>query len=247
MPERHDQLLFGIFALQFNFISREDLIAVTSEWTRNQDADFAQLLSDRGVLTDERRTLLQQLISEHNRCEPDASLASVVSESSLGPVEDALRSLNNDAVNRMFDSITAAASLREDQTETHTPHASDAKGRFRVLRPHAKGGLGHVSVALDRELHREVALKEIDPRHADNVESRARFVQEAEITGSLEHPGIVPVYGLGVQTNGRPFYVMRFIRGDSLKEAITKFHEGPVKEDHSLQLRQLLFRRERDR
>ena len=51
-----------------------------------------------------------------------------------------------------------------------------------------------------------------------------RFLLEAEITGGLEHPGIVPVYGLGTYADGRPYYAMRFIRGDSLKEAIDRFH-----------------------
>ena len=49
-------------------------------------------------------------------------------------------------------------------------------------------------------------------------------MQEAEITGKLEHPGIIPVYGLGHDAGGRPFYAMRFIQGDSLKEAIAAFH-----------------------
>ena len=75
-------------------------------------------------------------------------------------------------------------------------------------------------MALDAELHREVALKQILDRHADDPTSRQRFLLEAEITGGLEHPGIVPVYGLGTYGDGRPYYAMRFIRGDSLKEAI---------------------------
>ena len=79
-------------------------------------------------------------------------------------------------------------------------------------------------VAQDEELHREVALKEIRPEYADDPDSRARFTLEAEITGGLEHPGIVPIYGLGTYSDGRPFYAMRFIRGRSLKEAIEKFH-----------------------
>ena len=98
------------------------------------------------------------------------------------------------------------------------------EGRFRILRPHAAGGLGEVSVAEDRQLNREVALKEIRRRFADDPASRIRFLLEAEITGGLEHPGIVPVYGLGSHPDGRPFYAMRFIRGDSLKEAIDRFH-----------------------
>ncbi len=88
------------------------------------------------------------------------------------------------------------------------------------MRPHARGGLGEVSVALDEELHREVALKEIQDRHAGISSHRRRFVIEAEITGRLEHPGIVPVYGLGKHADGRPYYAMRFIRGKSLRETI---------------------------
>ncbi len=100
----------------------------------------------------------------------------------------------------------------------------EAGGRYRVLHPHAQGGLGVVFVALDTELNREVALKQILDRHADDRTSRARFLLEAEVTGGLEHPGIVPVYGMGVYENGRPYYAMRFVRGDSLKEALGLFH-----------------------
>src|SRR5262249_14344452 len=71
---------------------------------------------------------------------------------------------------------------------------------------------------------RQVALKELQEQYADHAESRERFVVEAEITGGLEHPGIVPVYGLGVYDNGRPYYAMRFIQGDSLKDAIARYH-----------------------
>ena len=118
--------------------------------------------------------------------------------------------------------------------------------RFRVLRPHARGGLGAVFVALDTELHREVALKQILDNHADDETSRQRFLVEAEITGGLEHPGIVPVYGLGTYSDGRPYYAMRFIRGDSLKEAIEQFHaDQALRRDpgrRSLELHKLLRR-----
>ena len=99
-----------------------------------------------------------------------------------------------------------------------------ASGRFVPLRAHAKGGLGEVFVARDEELGREVALKAIQPEYADDPANRLRFVREAEITGNLEHPGIVPVYGLSRSTDGRPFYAMRFVRGESLETAIARFH-----------------------
>ena len=97
--------------------------------------------------------------------------------------------------------------------------------RYRILRPHAKGGLGEVFLAQDKELNREVALKEIQARHAGRKDSRARFMLEAEITGGLEHPGIVPVYGLGSYPDGRPYYAMRFIKGDGFDVAIDQFYK----------------------
>src|SRR5262249_2546592 len=61
-----------------------------------------------------------------------------------------------------------------------------------------------------------------------DAHSRGRFVLEAEITGGLEHPGIVPVYGLNAYPDGRPFYAMRLIQGESLKEALNRFHAAPA-------------------
>ena len=124
------------------------------------------------------------------------------------------------------------------------PAAPGVAGRFRILRPHARGNLGEVFVAHDGELHREVALKEIQPARAHDPDSRRRFLVEAEVTGALEHPGIVPVYSLGTHADGRPYYAMRFIRGSSLLEAIEELHEGERTgtggDESSLALRRLL-------
>ncbi len=133
-------------------------------------------------------------------------------------------------------------------TELYPPSSwsESTQARYRILRPHATGGLGEVFVAEDMELHREVALKEIRPQHAHDIASRNRFVREAEITGRLEHPGIVPIYGLGIHPDGRPFYAMRFIKGDNLKEETTRFHNADVpgrdQGERSLAMRALLRR-----
>jgi serine/threonine protein kinase/tetratricopeptide (TPR) repeat protein len=123
-------------------------------------------------------------------------------------------------------------------------NTSPSSQRFDILHLHAKGGLGQVSIALDRELDRQVALKEIQDHHADDPDSRARFLREAEITGKLEHPGIVPVYGSGHDAAGRPFYAMRLIRGVSLKDALQRFYDLPTASPdhgaHALRFRELL-------
>jgi serine/threonine protein kinase len=95
-----------------------------------------------------------------------------------------------------------------------------------VQRLHARGGLGEVYLALDCRLGREIALKAIQVRHAAAATGRGWFLQEAKVTGRLEHPGIVPVYGLGHLGDGRPCYAMRFIRGQTLTEAIRRLHQA---------------------
>jgi tetratricopeptide (TPR) repeat protein/tRNA A-37 threonylcarbamoyl transferase component Bud32 len=138
-------------------------------------------------------------------------------------------------------------------TETSVPKvppaaaAGDAPpGRYRCLRVHARGGLGEVLVAHDEELQREVALKRLQAAWADSRDSRRRFLREARITARLQHPGIVPVYGLVTDEHGRPCYAMRLIEGDSLKDAIARFHRADVPgrdpTERSLALRELLMR-----
>src|SRR5207244_1013095 len=73
-------------------------------------------------------------------------------------------------------------------------------------------------------------------------DSRRRFVLEAEVTGGLERPGIVPVYGLGTYADGRPFYAMRFLQGDNLRDALRKFHGAGAPRFESVAFRELLGR-----
>jgi tetratricopeptide (TPR) repeat protein/tRNA A-37 threonylcarbamoyl transferase component Bud32 len=130
---------------------------------------------------------------------------------------------------------------RGDDDATPGSDEPRVRSRYQPLRLHAKGGLGEVFVARDEELPREVALKRIRRPYAHNDDSRRRFLREGEITGSLEHPGVVPVYGLTQDAGGQPCYAMRFVRGQTLEEAIAQFHQTG-QENRSLTLRQLLNR-----
>ena len=102
------------------------------------------------------------------------------------------------------------------------PDDLHATAVYRPRRFHARGGLGEVLAARQEELDRTVALKRIRPDKLHDA-ARRRFLREAAITARLQHPGIVPIYGLGQDEDG-PFYTMPFIEGRTLQEAIDAFH-----------------------
>jgi len=113
--------------------------------------------------------------------------------------------------------------------------------RYTVTRLHATGGIGRVWLARDGSLGRDVALKDLRPERAENPAVWGRFLREAQITGQLEHPGIVPVYELGRRDDGQPFYTMRFVRGRTLREAVAAYHQKRERRElGALDLRELL-------
>jgi serine/threonine protein kinase/tetratricopeptide (TPR) repeat protein len=241
-------LLFGLLALQNNFIDRDALVAAFGTWVTDKAKPLGAVLLARGALDGSRHSLLEALVAEHLKLhggDPEQSLAALAIG---GSTRESLQGVGDPGLDASLSHAGAATvTTGADPVSSYSTETSSAEGRrFRVLRPHAKGGLGAVFVALDCELNREVALKQILDRHADDPVNRARFLLEAEITGRLEHPGIVPVYGLGTYADGRPYYAMRFVRGDSLKEAIAAFHaDATLNADpgrRSLELRKLLRR-----
>lgn len=293
-PSADRNLLFGILALQMDFITREQLIAAMKGWVFDKKRSLGEILVSQKALDREHCILLDALVTQHiarHDNQPEKSLTAVrgydevrrdladiadeevqkslghgASATDLIPADPFATVMPDAAPARSRTELAApsdpyATVIPEDErsrSRTASGHGSGGGGvlrpetgagggsRFRVVRPHARGGLGEVFVAQDEELNREVALKEIQDRAADNPESRVRFLLEAEITGGLEHPGIVPVYGLGTYPDGRPYYAMRFIRGESLKDAIDRFHNaakvGMDPGQYALELRALLRR-----
>jgi serine/threonine-protein kinase len=243
-------LLFGLLALQTGLINQAQLVAAFHAWTQATDRPMAEILAEQGALSAPCVTLVEGLVIEHLRRhgnDPERSLAAIGVGRST---RECLAQIGNPQLDASLAHVgpgSVEPDTDPDRTASYSVGTATSDGqRFRILRPHARGGLGAVFVALDTELHREVALKQILDQHADDQGSRARFVIEAEITGGLEHPGIVPVYGLGSYANGRPYYAMRFIQGDSLKQAIECFHaDERLRKDpggRSLELRKLLRR-----
>ncbi len=244
-------LLFGILAVQMNFVTRDALIAAMHAWVLERSRPLGQILVEQHALSPSRQSLLEQLVGEHLAAHDGDAEKSLTAAGGAGPIRDALRDIALPELHATLNRIVTHRENTACETEATMTYGVGpvpaAGSRFCILRPHAKGGLGQVSVALDSELNREVALKELRPERADDLDSRARFLLEAEVTGRLEHPGVVPVYGLGCDAEGRPFYAMRLVKGQTLKEAIERFHEaergdGNNQRPSNLALRQLLNR-----
>ena len=109
---------------------------------------------------------------------------------------------------------------------------SDSDLRFRILRRIAEGGIGTVYAAFDNDLQREVALKELKRSLVSQTALVSRFLLEATITSHLEHPNIVPIYAVGRREDGRHFYAMRLIQGNSMQVAIAALHQGSTSSEH---------------
>ena len=100
------------------------------------------------------------------------------------------------------------------------PAPSTASIRYRIDGEIARGGMGAVLKGRDPDLGRDVALKVLRDDLRDNADMVRRFVEEAQIGGQLQHPGIVPIYELGTFADRRPFFSMKLVKGHTLAQLL---------------------------
>jgi serine/threonine protein kinase len=125
------------------------------------------------------------------------------------------------------------------------PDSIELRTKLHDFALHASGGMGDVWLAADRQNHRKIAVKVVQHRFHGNLEAEKRFLREAEITSLLDHPGIAPMFGIGRLNDGRPYYAMRYIEGESLHEWLRRFHaekQSMSPQQRRLSLRQLMSR-----
>ena len=179
----------------------------------DSDSDFLEeLLLERNIISQQQKDRLSQIVAAFDSI-PDSggSASTKKNDRTVAAASNSMKNGNGQNGATTVPSNNSADSIPQN--------------RFRILRPYAQGGLGSISVAHDTEISRVVALKEIQPKFSDSRESRDRFLFEGQVTGQLEHPGIVPVYSLGSGDDGKPYYAMRLIHGTSMRDEIKDFYE----------------------
>ena len=98
--------------------------------------------------------------------------------------------------------------------------------KYKVLGSIGRGGMGVVHQARDLRILRTVAMKVIKTSSQFSRENVLRFVDEAQLTGQLQHPNIIPVYELGIDDFGEVFYTMKYVKGITLDQVLRRIREG---------------------
>jgi eukaryotic-like serine/threonine-protein kinase len=96
------------------------------------------------------------------------------------------------------------------------PSARGDAEHLELLGEIARGGMGAVLKGRDPDLGRDLAVKVLLESHKDKPDLARRFIEEAQIAGQLQHPGVVPVYELGAFADSRPFFTMKLVKGRTL-------------------------------
>lgn len=239
------ELLLAVLALRDDLIDTGLFADLCTRAALDPGRPLAELLVERGVAPHDRDALLRKLdlkLKEHRGdarstlgAEADAevrTLLRTVVPDALRETEAPLPPATRQAVQATM--VAPSASAAETIVPPQPRHVREEllprpdgehPTRYTLSRVHAQGGLGKVWIARDTDLNREVALKEIRPDRADNPDAWRRFLKEAQVTGQLEHPGIVPVYELARRDqDDQPFYTMRLVRGRNLREVIADLH-----------------------
>lgn len=223
MPEFETDrnLLFGVIALQSDLINSYQFVDACTLWSSRKSLSMADVLVQQKWLTDEDRRHVEYLLARRLEKLSESSRPTLGKAAGRAPVRA-------DGKRRSEDSRLASGPQQQTRHDRRIGvEASLPAGRVVLKGLHSTGGIGQVWRAYDSVLQREIALKELRADKAKSRRNHERFFREAQLTGQLEHPGIVPVYDFHDSEDGsRCYYTMRFVKGQTLREVIQNYHES---------------------
>ncbi|MBN1517721.1 protein kinase [Candidatus Sumerlaeota bacterium] len=248
-------------AVDLHLINDKQFDEVIEAWKRSPGHDPGMLMVELGYISKRQYDSARQILTQSSIISFFKMEGSKLSDSVYGQLEQ-----NDDNGNGKSagDSSAQAETISVESTELdgqrvfeeleEISSSQDGNGNGKTSARHytgqytahgqiGQGGLGRVILGRDRSLGREVAIKEILERRIQNGKSSrllARFLNEARITGQLEHPGIVPVYELGLKPDGNFYYVMKYVRGQSMEQALQDTLQEPKPETRLQQRLKLL-------
>jgi serine/threonine protein kinase/WD40 repeat protein len=234
MAQNDRNLLLAIFAVQLKAVPADKIVQAGAVWALQPTRSMGDVLVESGALTPDDLAFVEQLVDK-------------AIEAHQGNARTALDAVGGDAqATRTFhgsirigktghvETVPMVAEPFLRNTEEMLSTAEEIPGRYSFISDYARGGMGRVLLVHDQHFGRQVALKELLMDDAasfpgsseasldETVSMAARFLQEARVTGQLEHPSIVPVYELGRRNNGTLYYTMKFVRGRTLSHAIAE-------------------------
>lgn len=140
-------------------------------------------------------------------------------EESLSPANGSYGSAGDVPGNETVPYVEGANEPTESPNDL--PDIVTATVAYRILSMLGHGGMGVIYRGYDLNLEREVAIKVLRREYADNPRIVDRFLSESLIKSSLQHPGIAPVYARGLCADGRPFYAMKLIEGQTFSRILS--------------------------
>ena len=215
----HD-LAFAVALRDSAQFTEGQLASATREWTAFGDSTLAEHLVSMSLAGKTQVEEVQQaadtLFEQASR-----SASSVRGSTENTPQARLISALNPDGRMASLLGLVGKSTLVGDEIEDRSVGA-----RYTLLRKLGQGGLGTVWLARDENLNRYVAVKEMTAETSAGDLALEHFRREAEVTGRLEHPGIVPIYQFGCdEKSGKAFYAMRFLGRRTLQDAIDEYHE----------------------
>lgn len=224
--DENSSFVFGLLAVQLKGLEPRQLIRACGGFPPESVSSLGSSLVERGLLDESDRCLLERLTEEIIAAHDGDSSAALVFWGGRQQISALFgSSLTPSALNEAVTLPLSGLPLAPDELDIVSEETPD---RYTQITQYARGGMGRIFVVHDKLMARNVALKELLAPPEDGAQSPSqprvglvgRFLQEARLTGQLEHPAIVPVYELGRRINGAFYYTMKLVRGKTLLEAL---------------------------
>jgi eukaryotic-like serine/threonine-protein kinase len=231
LPMNHDRnLLFGVLALQAELISADQFAEACQLWSSRSSSSLPEILCEQGWMLRADLVHVDYLV-ERKLARFAGDVRASLAECS-GEARSVLASLVLDIADTRVAGILPtldvddATSSRDAPKPSPSTAPSESSGpRYTLNSLHAAGGIGEIWLARDGHLQRDVAVKRLQSNKSASEVAKKRFLREARITGQLDHPGVVPIYEICLDSlTGDPYYSMRFLKGRTLAEAVQAYH-----------------------